>query len=128
MAAQDSSMVTTPGICFKAICHCFLKKQQSYTNVVQGHCTRVSNRGLAGIIKGIGTAQSLSLAYGAIQPGRSVNTGKTGSGCCQISPSLLEAAMGSHIKRSILTVHIEVLPCIMPDYALQHEVISISSS
>lgn len=91
-------------------------------------CRRVSNRGFAGIIKGIGTAQSLSLVYGAIQPERSVNAGKTGSGFCLISLALLEAAMGSHIKRSILTVHIEVLPCIMLDYALQHKVISISSS
>lgn len=111
----------------------FLKKQHSYRNVIQGHCMalrcrRVSNREFAGIIKGIGTAQSLSLAFSAIQPEKSVNAGKTGSGFCQISPSLLEAAMGSHIKRSILTVHIEVLPCIMPDYALQHKVISISSS
>lgn len=91
-------------------------------------CRRVSNREFGGIIKGIGTAQSLSLAYGAIQPERSVNAGKTGSGFCLISLALLEAAMGSHIKRSILTVHIEVLPCIMLDYALQHKVISISSS
>lgn len=48
VAAQDSSMVMTPEICFEAILR-VSSKSNSYTNVVQGHCVallcrRVSNR------------------------------------------------------------------------------------
>lgn len=49
VAAQDSSMVTTPEICFGAILR-VSSKSDSYTSVIQGRCAallcrRVSNRG-----------------------------------------------------------------------------------
>lgn len=63
----------------------------------------------AGIIKGIGKAHSLSLASGAVQRERSPgNAGNIAAGIYRVSPSHLETAMRSHIKKSILTVHIEV--------------------
>ena len=120
VAARDSSMVTTPEICFEAILR-VSSKSDSYTKVIQGRCVallcrRVSNGGgvqpagaTAGIIKGIGAAHSLSLVSGAVQQERSpVSAGNIASGFYHISPSCLETAGRSHIKKSILTVHIEV--------------------
>lgn len=119
MAAQDSSAVTTPEIRFKAILR-VSSKVISSTNVIQGHCVAALHEGqqqrrlqpagaTRGIIKGTGTALSLSLAGASLQQESSpANEGNVKLGAYHISPSCLETAMRSHIKKSILTVHIEV--------------------
>lgn len=118
MEAQENSIVMTPEMCFEAIL-CFSSKRflhKCYPGALHGTALQdgQQQRGLqpavaiTGIIKGIDTAHSLRLASSAVQEERSpVNAENIALGFYHISPSHLETAMRSHIKKSILTVYIE---------------------